>query len=104
MKCLRFVRFFAFTATAAFTGTVSAQESVPNLSPNIAPSTLAYWKLADGAGSIAVDTGPRHYNGTLVAFNSTDPDQGLLAGTSGWSSEMRLDLTAAAMKFRRPCH
>jgi hypothetical protein len=91
MKCLRFVRFFAFTAAAAFTGTVSAQESDPNLRTNTAPSTLGYWKLADGTGSIAVDTGPRHYNGTLVAFNNTDPDQGLLAGTSGWSSELRLD-------------
>ena len=96
MKCLRFVRFFAFNAAVVFTGTVSAQQSVPNLSANTAPSTLAYWKFADDSGSSAADSGPNGYNGTLVNFQSTAADQGLLSGTSGWSSEQRLDLNGMA--------
>jgi hypothetical protein len=88
MKCLRAVQFLVSAATAVFAGIVSAQAA--------APHSLAYWKFADGSGSIAADSGPNGYNGTLVNFQSTAADQGLLSGTSGWSSEQRLDFNGMA--------
>jgi hypothetical protein len=88
MKRSRFTQLLAFMAGAAFAGAVSAQEP-PQATTG--PHTLAYWQFADGSGSVAVDAGPNGLNGTLVDFPSTDQDHGLLPGTTGWSSENRLD-------------
>src|SRR3981081_1411074 len=51
----------------------------------------AYWPLMDGVGATALDSSGANHPGTLVGFTSTAPDHGILSGTSGWSSEGRLD-------------
>ena len=37
------------------------------------------------------DSSGANHPGTLVGFTSAAPDHGILSGTSGWSSEGRLD-------------
>jgi hypothetical protein len=51
----------------------------------------AYWPLMDGVGATALDSSGANHPGTLVGFTSTAPDHDILSGTSGWSSEGRLD-------------
>ena len=87
---------------AAICGAVSAQEPAQNSKADSAARTLAYWKFADGSGTVAADSGSSGYNGTLVNFQSTVADQGLLSGTSGWSSEQRLDFNGTADEVSTP--
>jgi len=103
MKRSRFTQLLAFMASVALAGAVCAQESAQVTEANATPDkanragkSLAYWKFADGFGAVATDSGPNAYNGTLVNFQSTAADQGLLSGTSGWSSEQRLDFNGGA--------
>jgi hypothetical protein len=51
----------------------------------------AYWPLTDAGGATALDLSGANHPGTLIGFTSTAPDHGILSGTSGWSSEGRLD-------------
>src|SRR5258708_7730995 len=62
------------------------------LRPQFASQRVAaYWPLMDGVGATALDSSGANHPGTLVGFTSTAPDHGILSGTSGWSSDGRLD-------------
>jgi hypothetical protein len=67
-------------------------KQVAPLRPQFASQRVAaYWPLMDGVGATALDSSGANHPGTLVGFTSTAPDHGILSGTSGWSSEGRLD-------------